>query len=62
MAVIQEGGMYDVDGDLCFSYPCFVKNGEWEIDDSLVLNDFQKKFIKKTMEELQEERKLALGQ
>lgn len=31
MGVICEGGKYGIDGDLCFSYPCNIKNGEWEI-------------------------------
>jgi len=60
MGVIVEGGKYGVDGDLCFSYPCNVKNGEWEIVEGLELNDFQKEKINKTMKELQEERQMAL--
>lgn len=40
MGVICEGGKYGVDGDLCFSYPCNVKNGEWEIVEGLEINQF----------------------
>jgi malate/lactate dehydrogenase len=61
MGVIQEGGKYGVDGDLCFSYPCTIKNGEWEIIEGLEIDEFSREKINLSMKELQEERKLALG-
>jgi len=60
MAVIKEGGAYGVDGDLCFSYPCNVKNGEWEIVEGLEINEFSQAKIKATEAELLEERQMAL--
>ena len=42
MGVISEQGYYGIDGDLCFSYPCNVKNGEWEIVQGLDINEFSK--------------------
>jgi len=56
MAVIVEGGKYGVDGDLCFSYPCICKDGEWQIVEGLELNEFSVAKIKATEKELQEER------
>mmetsp|Transcript_3430 Transcript_3430/g.5823 ORF Transcript_3430/g.5823 Transcript_3430/m.5823 type:complete len:94 (-) Transcript_3430:90-371(-) len=61
MGVIVEGGKYGVDGDLCYSYPCNVKNGEWEIVEGLEINDFSREKITASMNELIEERKMALG-
>lgn len=40
MGVITDGGKYGVDGDLCFSYPCNVVNGEWKIVEGLKINQF----------------------
>ena len=61
MGVIQDGGKYGVDGDLCFSYPVNVdKTGEWTIVEGLEINEFSQKRIDATMAELQEERKMAL--
>ena len=60
MAVIVEGGKYGIDGDLCFSYPCNCKNGEWEIVEGLEINEFSLAKIKATEKELQEERQMAL--
>jgi malate/lactate dehydrogenase len=61
MSVIVEGGKYGVDGDLCFSYPCNIKNGEWEVVEGLEINEFSQGKIDMTMKELQEERQMALG-
>lgn len=61
MGVIQEGGAYGVDGDLCFSYPCTVQDGEWKIVEGLEINDFSQAMIKATEKELQEERQMALN-
>ena len=62
MGVIVEGGKYGIDEDLCFGYPCNVDaNGEWQIVEGLEINDFQREKINATMNELIEERKMALG-
>lgn len=61
MGVIVEGGKYGVDGDLCFSYPCMVKDGEWEIVEGLEINEFSQAKIKATEAELIEERQMALN-
>lgn len=61
MGVIAEGGKYGVDGDLCFSYPCNVENGEWKVVEGLEVNEFSQAKIKATEKELQEERQMALG-
>ena len=61
MGVINEGGAYGVNHDLCYSMPCNVdENGEWKIVEGLELNDFQKDKIKISEKELLEERKMAL--
>ena len=60
MGVIKEGGAYGVDGDLCFSYPCNVKDGEWQIVEGLEINEFSQAKIKATEAELLEERQMAL--
>jgi malate/lactate dehydrogenase len=52
MGVIVEGGKYGVDGDLCFSYPCNVRNGEWEIVEGLEINEFSRSKIEASMKEL----------
>ena len=61
MAVIVEGGKYGVDGDLCFSYPCNCKDGEWQVVEGLEINEFSQAKIKATEKELLEERSMALG-
>ena len=61
MGVIVDGGKYGVDGDLCFSYPCNCKDGEWEIVEGLELNEYSKAKIKSSEEELLKERKVALN-
>lgn len=61
MGVIVEGGKYDIDGDLCFSYPVNCKNGEWEIVEGLEISEFSREKLNKTQAELLEERKIALG-
>lgn len=33
MAVISEGNKYGVPEDLFFSYPLFIKEGQWQIED-----------------------------
>lgn len=60
MGVINEQGLYGVDADLCYSFPCNVVNGEWTIVEGLELNEFQLEKIKASEAELLEERKMAL--
>jgi len=61
MAVIADGNQYGVADNLCFSYPCICKNGEWQIVGGLQHSDFSQKKLKVTEQELLEERKMALG-
>ena len=61
MGVICDGGKYGVDGDLCFSYPCNVVDGEWKIVEGLEINEFSQAKMDATMKELLEERQMALG-
>jgi len=59
MAVVSDGS-YDVPKGLVFSFPVYIHNGQWEIVQGLKLNDFGKKAIKITTEELIQERDIAL--
>lgn len=62
MAVINEGGAYGIDSDLCYSMPCNVSpEGEVTVVQGLELNEFQLGKIKASEAELLEERKMALG-
>lgn len=61
MAVINEGGAYGIDKDLCFSMPCNVSpDGEVSVVADLTLNEFQQSKLKASEAELLEERKMAL--
>lgn len=60
MAVYSKGE-YGAAKDLVFSYPVTCKNGEWKIVEGLKLSDFSKQKIKETSNELEEEKRLALG-
>ena len=62
MAVIPDKSHYDVDQDLCYSYPVKISNsGSWEIIKNLEISDFERQKIKLSMKELQNEREMALG-
>ena len=55
MAVPSDGS-YDVEEGLISSFPCATSDGEWKIVQGLDLNDFSKKRIETTVNELKEER------
>jgi malate dehydrogenase len=55
MAVPSDGS-YDVEEGLISSFPCATSDGEWKIVQGLDLNDFSKKRIEETVNELKEER------
>ncbi|KAJ3451133.1 malate dehydrogenase [Anaeramoeba flamelloides] len=59
MGVISDNNPYNVPENLIFSFPCTCKNGTWQIAKDLKPNDFCKKMIKKNVEELVEERRIA---
>lgn len=61
MGVIPDRSYYGVDPGICFSYPCNVVNGEWQIVEGLEINQFSQERISKNEKELLEERKMALG-
>jgi malate dehydrogenase len=51
---------YNVPEGLVFSFPCLSKNQEWEIQ-NLPYGDYLKEEVEKTIKDLLDERKLALG-
>jgi malate dehydrogenase len=61
MAVISEREVYGIPAGVCFSFPCNVVNGQWQIVEGLEVNDFSRKMIDANLKELLEERKMALG-
>lgn len=61
MGVIPDKSYYDVDQDLCYSYPVTVKDGQWKIVEDLAISDFSKEKLAISMKELQEERMMALN-
>jgi len=62
MGVITDHVKYGVQPGTCFSFPVICKGGEWQIVDGLPINEFGKKKLQKTEEELFSEKKMALGQ
>jgi len=60
MGVLSDGS-YDVPKGLIFSYPVTIRDGHWEIVQGLKFNEFGKKAIKVTTEELLQERELAFA-
>jgi len=61
MGVISTKEHYGIAPGICYSFPCNVVNGEWQIVDGLKINDFSRKMMDKTAAELVGERKMALG-
>lgn len=60
MGIITDGSLYDVEGDLCFSFPIKCKgNFEYEAVTGLEIDEFSKAKIDETMKELLEERELG---
>lgn len=61
MAVISEREHYGIQPGICYSFPCNVVNGEWQIVEGLAINDFSSQKMKANEKELLDERKMALG-
>lgn len=59
MAVLSDGNKYGIANDLIYSFPVTCKDGEWHFVDGLAIDDFSKNLLKKTEEELEEEKKDA---
>ena len=59
MAVISSGE-YGVDEGLCFSYPVMCENGEYHIIKDVKWSPEVKKRVETTLNELREEREMAL--
>ena len=55
---IPSDGSYDIPEGVIYSYPVVCKNGSYEIFQGLEINEFNKKIMKTTYEELVEERSL----
>ncbi len=56
MSVPSDGIMYGVPKDLIFSFPATCQNGDFKIVEGLKHDEFQKKMIKRTTDELLSER------
>jgi malate dehydrogenase len=57
MAIPTDGKLYNIPKDIIFSFPCTTENGNYKVQTGLELNEFSKDRIKKTLDELLEERK-----
>jgi malate dehydrogenase len=60
MSVVSDGSAYGVGKDIVYSFPCVCKGGEYEIVKDLAVSDKIKELLKKTEQELVEERSEAL--
>jgi len=60
MGVVSDGS-YGVPRGLVFSFPVTISGGKWKIVQGLALDDFGKKALHVTTEELQQEKELAFG-
>lgn len=61
MGVILEEPHYGIQAGICYSMPCNVVNGKWQIVEGLEINDFSRGKMAANEKELLEERKMALG-
>lgn len=61
MGVISDNNKYNIAGNLVYSFPVSCKNGEWEIVNGLDIDEFSRKKMKASEDELLEERKMALN-
>ncbi|XP_066154282.1 malate dehydrogenase, cytoplasmic [Euwallacea fornicatus] len=59
MGVLSDGS-YGAPKDVIFSFPVTIKGGKWEIVQGLEINDFARKMLNTTGQELEEERKEAI--
>jgi malate dehydrogenase len=62
MGVISDDNKYGLENNLIYSFPVTCSNGNWKIVNNLKLNDFSKDKMKKSEDELLQERKMALGE
>eukprot|EP00347_Sterkiella_histriomuscorum_P019103 403342937 len=62
MGVLSDNNKYGVSGNLVYSFPVTCRNGEWEVVNGLEVDEFSRKKMKATEDELLEERKMALNQ
>jgi len=53
---IYSDGSYGITEGLIYSFPCVCKGGKWEIVQGLEINDFSRKKMETTEQELKEER------
>jgi malate dehydrogenase len=60
MAVCSDGS-YGVEEGLISSFPCACRDGEWEIVESLDVNEFSRERIDASVDELREERDAVKG-
>lgn len=58
---VYSNGQYGAPKDIVFSFPCICENGEWRIVENLKLSEFAQKKIQITGNELEEEKRMALG-
>jgi malate dehydrogenase len=61
MGVFSETNKYGINTNLMYSFPVTCRNGEWEYVNGLEIDEFSRKKMKATEDELLEERKGALG-
>ncbi|KAJ8246184.1 hypothetical protein GJAV_G00264640 [Gymnothorax javanicus] len=61
MGVYSSGNSYGVPDDLIYSFPVVIKNKSWKIVDGLAINDFSRKKMDATANELVEERNTAVS-
>ena len=40
MGVMTDNSPYGISTDICFSYPCYVEQGNWKIAEGLEINEF----------------------
>lgn len=61
MGVILEKETYGIPAGICYSMPCNIVNGKWEIVQGLHIDEFSRGKMDKNATELLGERKMALG-
>ena len=61
MGVYSKDNPYGVDEDLICAFPITTENGEWKIIPELELSEFSRERLKKTEEELIDERTAIAG-
>jgi len=61
MGVLSDGNSYGVKDGLMYSFPCKCEGGEWKIVGGLPIDEFSRKKMVVTEEELQEEKDLAFS-